>query len=292
MFYNDQLPPKKISYDIIKKSIKNIFDKIKSSKGSSFEVSEATSVMNALDCESIKSSSNNKADIILAIHDYITLIETEIGFSIKSSLGSNPTLLNASQATNFIYQIYNDNKKSNFDSLAEDKKIKEFVKSIISSDCIIEYSKIQSEIFNKNLRKIDSLMPVILSEFILNFYKGNGVTIKDLSLSVASSDIIQKLDFNYEDIKFKIKNLLLNIALGMVPNTLWDGFMQAGGGYIIVKENGEIVCYHIYNIQQFSEYLFNNTKLETPSTTRHKFGSIYIEEGNYYIKLNCQIRFT
>ena len=248
--------------------------------------------MNALDCESIKSSSNNKADIILAIHDYITLIETEIGFSIKSNLGSNPTLLNASQATNFIYQTYNDNKKSNFDSLAEDKKIKEFVKSIISSDCIIEYSKIQSEIFNKNLRKIDSLMPVILSEFILNFYKGNGVTIKDLSHSVASSDIIQKLDFNYEDIKFKIKNLLLNIALGMVPNTLWDGFMQAGGGYIIVKENGEIVCYHIYNIQQFSEYLFNNTKLETPSTTRHKFGSIYIEEGNYYIKLNCQIRFT
>ncbi|MGL5893993.1 MAG: HpaII family restriction endonuclease [Bacteroidales bacterium] len=39
------------------------------------------------------------------------------------------------------------------------------------------------------------------------------------------------------------------------------------------------------------EYLFNNTKLETPSTSRHDFGTIYKEEDDYFLKLNLQVRF-
>jgi HpaII restriction endonuclease len=81
------------------------------------------------------------------------------------------------------------------------------------------------------------------------------------------------------------------VALGMTPGKEWDGFTKTHGGYIIVKEDGEIVCYHLYNRDEFQEYLYNNTRLETPSTSRHKFGSIYTENGSRYIKLNLQIRF-
>ena len=42
---------------------------------------------------------------------------------------------------------------------------------------------------------------------------------------------------------------------------------------------------------QFEDYLFANTKLETASSTRHDFGKIYEEGENYYFKLNLQIRF-
>ena len=77
----------------------------------------------------------------------------------------------------------------------------------------------------------------------------------------------------------------------MTPSKNWDGKFQATGGYIIVREDGEVLCYHIYNHNEFQDYLFKNTRIETPSTTRYGFGSIYKENNKNFIKLNLQIRF-
>ncbi len=38
-------------------------------------------------------------------------------------------------------------------------------------------------------------------------------------------------------------------------------------------------------------YLINNAKLETASSKRHEFGKIYEDNGQFYFKLNLQIRF-
>lgn len=84
------------------------------------------------------------------------------------------------------------------------------------------------------------------------------------------------------------------IALGMMPNTPWDGYHSVNGGHIAVSKKGEILTYfYVYFPKDFEDDLFNRTKLERGSTTRHKFGEIYFEEGNQtpYIKLNLQIRF-
>ncbi len=77
----------------------------------------------------------------------------------------------------------------------------------------------------------------------------------------------------------------------MTPSKVWNGIYDATGGYLIVKENGDVLCYHIYNRNQFEDYLFQNTKLETASSSRHEFGKIYSEDGKIYFKLNLQIRF-
>ena len=66
----------------------------------------------------------------------------------------------------------------------------------------------------------------------------------------------------------------------------------ATGGIIIVKENGELVCYHIYNRNEFQNYLLCNTQLEQASTSRYKFGDLYVENGRVLLKLNLQIRFN
>jgi type II restriction enzyme len=93
--------------------------------------------------------------------------------------------------------------------------------------------------------------------------------------------------------EYKIKRFLTDVALGMMPSKVWTGQYDATGGYLIVKENGDVLCYHIYNRNQFEDYLFENTKLETASSTRHEFGSIYrAEEGALNFKLNLQIRFS
>lgn len=93
----------------------------------------------------------------------------------------------------------------------------------------------------------------------------------------------------------------------MTPETVWTGKYDATGGIIIVKENGDLVCYHIYNKTEFQDYLINNTKLEQASTSEddnnpgfskilkpkpYKFGWVYEETGELFIKLNLQIRFT
>lgn len=61
----------------------------------------------------------------------------------------------------------------------------------------------------------------------------------------------------------------------MVPSKEWNGDIVAQGGYIVVKENGDVVCYHLYNRDEFRNYLFEKTKFETASSNRHNFGVIY-----------------
>ena len=78
----------------------------------------------------------------------------------------------------------------------------------------------------------------------------------------------------------------------MMPSKKWSGQDEANGGYIIVKESGEVLAYHLYNRNMFENYLLNNTKLETGSTSKHKFGTVYHEGTSDYINLNLQIRFT
>lgn len=88
-----------------------------------------------------------------------------------------------------------------------------------------------------------------------------------------------------------MKKFLTDYALGMRAADVWYREYQATGGYLIVREDGEIICYHFYFMKIFEEYIFNNTLLDTPSTSRHDFGHIYQDEGIYKMKLNLQVRF-
>ena len=90
----------------------------------------------------------------------------------------------------------------------------------------------------------------------------------------------------------KMKVLLLDAALGMTPSKEWKGRYDANGGYLVVRKDGEIVCYHFYNRNDVEDYLYHNTRFERGSRARHNFGSLFREEdGDVYIRLNLQIRF-
>ena len=91
--------------------------------------------------------------------------------------------------------------------------------------------------------------------------------------------------------EYKFKKFLTDSALGMLPATTWNGIADATGGYIIVREDGEVLCYHIYDKYYFEEYLINNTRFDTPSSSRHEYGTIEELEGKQFFKLNFQIRF-
>jgi DNA (cytosine-5)-methyltransferase 1 len=60
----------------------------------------------------------------------------------------------------------------------------------------------------------------------------------------------------------------------------------------VVKEDGEQVGFHIVEITALEDYLFEHIKFDTPSTTRHRYGSLISEnDGKVYFKLNLQLRF-
>jgi type II restriction enzyme len=61
--------------------------------------------MKSVNCGTLKAKSTSKSDIRIVIHDQRINQTAELGFSIKSQLGGDSTLLNAGKTTNFVYQI-------------------------------------------------------------------------------------------------------------------------------------------------------------------------------------------
>ncbi len=278
----------------VRSKVSGIFEKIKNETDTTFEIPLAAEAMGDLRCTQIKAESLQKSDIFLVVHDRISTVITEQGFSIKSMLGGPSTLLNASGATNFTFQI-NDLKAAteSINLIGGGSKIRERTEKIYKAGAAIVFKGVENENFKRNLRKIDTAFPEIMAEIILAYYQGKGRTMAELVASLEENRILQtKYDLSRADYEFKIKNFLVAIALGMTPNREWNGLTSAQGGYIIVKENGDLVCYHLYNRDEFQEYLYKNTKLETASTSRHEFGDVYEIDGKKYMRLNLQIRFV
>ena len=286
----------KISIDDFHEKAAFLLSKLKESTSSTFSIPEIENFINSFNCNSLKARSSVKSDIRIVIHDQRTGTTPELGFSIKSQLGGASTLLNAGKTTNFIYRIKNpklsENQISEINSINSRSKIKDRLKRINENSNGLEFIGNESLIFGNNLTLIDSLLPSLISQMVYQFYSSSNSKTVDLLDSVVKSNPLNfNLDSNHPFYLYKIKRFLTDIALGMMPSKVWTGTLDATGGYLIVKDDGEILCYHIYNRNEFEDYLIINTKLETASSTRHNFGKIYQDGDELLIKLNLQIRF-
>jgi hypothetical protein len=272
-----------------------LLEKIKTSKGA-FSNPETEAFMKSINCKTLKAKSTSKTDIRIVIHDQRINQTAELGFSIKSQVGNDATLLNAGKTTNFIYQITGfkpTTKETNSINTIDSKsKIKDRIEAIKKAGGKLKFVTLEQDIFKNNLVLIDSLLPNIIAETVKSFFTTPLSSIKDLTENLNKSNPLNyDTQFAHTFYEYKLKRFLTDIALGMTPSKVWNGIYDATGGYLIVKENGDVLCYHIYNRNQFEDYLFANTKLETASSTRHDFGKLYEENGNFYFKLNLQIRF-
>lgn len=285
---------KEFPVEIFHKKAKNLLKEINEASSRTFAIPRIQNFMKTINCQTLKAKTQKKRDITLVVHDLRTGFQPTLGFSIKSQLGGASSLLNASKSTNFIYQISNLDTKEmdSINSIKSNGKIKKRIKKIHELGGRFEYVKLNNETFELNLKLIDSKLPEILSDLLRSYYNGEGTSMEDLIKILIQNN---PCDFNLEQIhpfyEYKIKNLLTDIALGMTPTNIWNGHYDATGGIIIVREDGEVLCYHIYNRNEFQGYLVKNTKLETPSSSRHDYGKLYLENDSLYLKLNLQIRF-
>lgn len=273
-----------------------LLNSIKGSNGV-FSIPETEDFMNSIYCTSLKAKSTSKTDIRIVIHDQRINQSAELGFSIKSQLGGDSTLLNAGKTTNFIFEItntnFNESEIQQINQIDSRSKIKDRIAAIFEKRGILKFKSLEQDVFKNNLILIDSMLPNILAEIILLFYTSNLSSMKTLCNSIAIANPLNfDIQHSHAFYEYKIKRFLTDVALGMMPSKVWAGKYDATGGYLIVKENGDVLCYHIYNRNQFEDYLFENTKLETASSTRHEFGLLYSSNSNLYFKLNLQIRFN
>lgn len=265
----------------------------------------------------------HKRDITISIEDFHNGMLQTLGFSIKSYLGKSSTLFNPGAGTNFIFQVdfplgteidLNKFNKETYNGSPDDKqgKISYRLSKIKELGGTVNFVGVQSDCLNQNLRTIDTGMPEILANALLIKYTYDLTDWKDIVLKLNE---INPMSFRISGespiYEYKIKRFLLDAAMGMTPETPWNGTYDATGGQIIVKRDGDIVCYHVYELNRYHQYLFNETKLEQASTSEDEnnpghirinpktgkpnkpflFGWLYQENGNYFIKINLQVRF-
>lgn len=246
----------------------------------------------------ISEKSQSKGDINILIYDPIHGISSNQKFSIKSFLGSTPTLFNANKTTNIIYEITdsNGNKISDLDVISINqigtghKYIKRVAK-IIELGYSIKFHSYEDNTFKLNLQMIDSDLPIIISHIVLDKY---------LNSTTKITEVIQKLNqsnpMNYDlsqghnFYEYRIVNFLIEAALGMTSKTVWSGVYDVVGGIIIVKPNKELLCYHLIDFNKFRDYLKKSSRLDNPSGSKMNYGSVYTENNQSYIKLNFQIK--
>lgn len=286
----------RVTIDEFKQKSILLLNSIKSSTERTFSIPEIEAFMKSINCISLKANSSSKTDITIVVHDQRTSQQPILGFSIKSQLGSPSTLLNAGKTTNFIFKICNATFGSaeieRINNISTRSKIKDRIEQISNQGGQFEFVSTERQIFSNNLVLIDSLLPEILAEIVFDFYTSRYSKILDLVSEIENKNPLKfDLTNEHQFYSYKIKRFLTDIALGMMPSKVWSGQYDATGGYLIVKEDGAILCYHIYNRNEFEDYLINNTKFDTASSSRHGFGEIYEEDGNFYFKLNLQIRF-
>lgn len=269
---------------ITQAELNQILDDIKYSKSTfSSQLLEQKTAL--LGLEKTKGTSLEKGDLTLTF-DENGQIFAQQNASIKSFLGNAPTLINASQATNFIYQIQglsiDDMQTVNqIDSRA---KIKDRLQKIMDLGGKLSFIQCENTVYESTLRKVDSRMPEILADALLAFFR------KEISNKLA--DFPEQKIENHEQkhqIHCRLRDFIKASILGIFPIHEWDGNLTANS-VLLVNQDGELLFYHTNKDAILKEFFYKNTFFDTPSSSRHRFGLIYQENGKLYFKLNLQLR--
>jgi hypothetical protein len=300
----------------IKKISQDLFEGINSGEGKSFEITKVEKPLEEMKIEKLKANSSVKSDLKLKIYDHRLAKETDLGFSIKSLLGGNSTLFNTTSGNNFIFKIQNFINESlegfnarTYKPKDKSSKITFRLKELQRIGSQIRFNSIQSIQLWKNLKMIDGDLPEILGWALYYRYFFSTSDIKSICDLLEEKDPMnfyqgeKSLQRLYE---YKIKKFLAEAAMGMTSEKPWFGEYDSFGGVIIAKEDGDIVCFHIYDFNLFRKYLLDNTVFEQASTgedpnfpgrkrssgKKYFYGWIDEKDGEKLIKLNLQIRFN
>lgn len=217
--------------------------------------------------------------------------DRKFGFSIKSFVGSQPTLLNASQEnTNFRFKIEGDpDAKRCLTTATNFPEISTTLNFLRNSNLGLVPLGAKSEGFRGNLRFFGEGFDVFLGSLMLDSYsapfkpRGIAENFEYCSGMLSETEKASR--------KYALQGFLRAAALGMTTKKAWSGRSETYGGYLILNEDYSVTSVGIQNDDDFRDYLFTQTYFESPSRKRHKYGFWYQEDDDWYLDLNLQVRF-
>lgn len=244
-----------------------------------------------------KGDFGGKSDIIIALRDPRNSLVTTSGFSIKSQFAQAPTLYNAGGTGQILFRLdgMTDETAKKFNEAKDHRGNRDWTRAAN----IIKYNNVepvflraQYPTLSNNLKYIRETMEPLLGEIykqiILSEAKDRGIA--DICAKISKED---PLGYGDPDLYEKVvKDFLYASFSGMTAGRKWDGKEQVNGGYIVVMENGDVLCYHANDREAFRDYLFRQTFLEYVSCTKFKWGYAEKDEnGEWILPVNASVRF-
>lgn len=288
------------------KNAATLFDNIKKARGSSVpapdSVCDFASVIyvskpKAPAVQALKKQFGGKNDIFIEVRDGQTAIVSIMGFSIKSKFGQNPTLFNAGSSSQYLYKLTgcNDAMMEEFNAISEKdgrgwSKCKEYLSSHSVST---EFARTQNPVYANNLFLIRESMAKIMAWCVKDrlLSANDNHNVKETVERMAEENPLNvpNPQVYYEK---ALKDFLIAGFTGMTAGKVWDGKEQVNGGYIVVMDDGDILCYHSNDRESFRDYLYRNTFFEYVSADKYSWSRIQKIDGEYYLPLNVSIRFN
>lgn len=283
-----------------------LFDGIKNAEGSSVpapvSVCDFASVIyvskpKAPAVKALRQKFGGKNDIFIEVRDSQTSIVSVMGFSIKSKFGQNPTLFNAGSSSQFLYRLHgcSDELVNEFNNITDgDRRSWTLCKKFIAEHGItLEFCGTQNRVYNDNLLLIREYMGQILSWCVKDrlIYANGHYEVKETVERMAAANPLNVPSpaIYYEK---AVKDFLMAGFTGMTAARPWDGREQVNGGYIVVMDDGDVICYHSNDREAFRDYLYRNTHFEYVDSDKYKWSRIVKKDGKYYLPLNFSIRFN
>lgn len=277
----------KVELDSMVENLLNAIITVQPGNGA-FTIPEINSTLSKLTRNNkIKAKSTLKEDATLFVFDNIMKSIQPLKYSIKSMLGSPATLLNASGNTNFIYEIIGLTREQilEINNINTRTKLYDRCQKIIEYNAEVNFIGMESSNFEYNLKLIDSNMPKYLANVLFQSYVTGNKKLKGLFLE-------NTMFCDEEYALHKLGQFLEGISFDFFPNKKWNRKRLVNGGLIIVSHDGKVgILDLIYHHDIVYNYLIDNTKLESSSSTRYNMFEIYEQNDKFYFTLNLQVRY-
>lgn len=297
---------------VFKRAAQELIELVESRASKKISIAEPQVVeaLRLLGTNRVSAKASDKSDFFATVQS--GGIQHTHGFSLKSQIAGSSTLINASkESTYFEFEVTKDGRvpsQAEIDNLLQetDRGYDSLIRLMNGGYDFTFFGA--ADALTYNLRLVDTCGPEIVASLLLEelHRRADGEksprSLAELVARLAHRSLAEKhrlfslFGKTEEEIRqsfaYKVKGILLAFSAGATPGKRWDGQDTAEGGIIVVKKGGEVVCLQLSTRNAIGEYLLNSCRFESPSTTRHHWGTPYFENGRCIVRMQLQVRFT
>lgn len=265
-------------------------------KGHAFSIPELDTFIDAIGITKLKPSDKDKPDITVQIFDPRTAAEFTMNYSVKSFLGSSPSLVNASALTYFYYELvgFDESAYIQVSSLPRrEVKKRVLLCNKLASDIRYAHLSKEAETFHNNLLQVHPYAESTLGYMLLDSNFVRGKHSRDILTKLTADNPMHYESPNLYEVAYR--DYLWAAFFGMVPSIPWFG-RDSVDGYLLIDKNGRALSYLVVKKNSFSDHLLDASHFDTPSTDPKRAtcdtGFVFEENGKYYLTLCLQIKYT